>query len=436
MKKYLFTIIAIIIVFKTYSQGTGIGTATPNPSAMLDVQSTSKGLLMPRMTMAQRNLVASPATGLIIYQTDNTPGFYFYNGSGWVQISTGGATSYWSANGTHIFNNNIGNVGIGASNPQTPLHIYNASADEFIRLEGNNPYLGFRPTGGSLKTYVQGYGDDLLVGTAFGNPTGRIMFYNNNVTNMTILPNGNVGIGTITPGAPLSFPNLVGNKISFWRNDATHDFGIGINSGVMQLYTAGQDKIAFGWGNANAFTETVAIHSGTGLLIYPNLLGNKISFWRNGPNNDFGIGINSGVMQLYTAGQDKIAFGWGNANSFIERISFYTGTGQVGINTTNVAGYQLAVNGNVRAKEVVVETGWADYVFEKNYKRPSLTELETFIQLNKHLPNIPTAKEIEEKGLHVGDVQKRMMEKIEELTLYIIELKKEIDTLRSATNHK
>src|ERR1700752_5235543 len=124
MKKSFLSILCISSVINLFSQNTGIGTTTPNTSAMLDGQSTTKGLLMPRMTLAQRNVIASPATGLMVYQIDNTPGFYFYNGAGWVQVSTGGATSFWSQNGTHIFNNNTGNIGIGISNPQTPLHIY------------------------------------------------------------------------------------------------------------------------------------------------------------------------------------------------------------------------------------------------------------------------------------------------------------------------
>src|SRR4051794_1244748 len=61
----------------------GIGTTTPSASALLEIKSTKKGLLIPRMTLAQRNAIASPAKGLMIYQTDNTPGFYYYNGSGW-----------------------------------------------------------------------------------------------------------------------------------------------------------------------------------------------------------------------------------------------------------------------------------------------------------------------------------------------------------------
>jgi hypothetical protein len=112
-----------------------------------------------------------------------------------------------------------------------------------------------------------------------------------------------------------------------------------------------------------------------------------------------------------------------------------TATG-VGINTTNTAGYMLAVNGKIRSTELVVETGWADYVFDKNYDLRPLNEVEKFIQQNKHLPNIPSAAEIEKNGLPVGDMQKRMMEKIEELTLYVIELKKEIDHLKNKSNEK
>jgi hypothetical protein len=103
--------------------------------------------------------------------------------------------------------------------------------------------------------------------------------------------------------------------------------------------------------------------------------------------------------------------------------------GNVGIGTTNPT-YKLSVNGNIRSKEVVVETGWADYVFDETYPLRPLSEVADFIRLNKHLPNIPSAKEIEQNGLSLGETQKKMMEKIEELTLYIIELKKEMDELR------
>lgn len=93
--------------------------------------------------------------------------------------------------------------------------------------------------------------------------------------------------------------------------------------------------------------------------------------------------------------------------------------------------YKLEVNGTTRSKEVIVETGWADYVFEENYKLRSIDEMEAFVKANKHLPNIPKASDIETNGLKVGETNKAMMEKIEELALYIIQLKKEIDVLKA-----
>jgi hypothetical protein len=87
--------------------------AAPDGSAMLDIVSTSRGVLIPRLTQAQRP--STPATGLLIYQTDNTPGFYYYTGSGWVMISTGAGSSQWTATGNDIYNANSGGVGIGTA---------------------------------------------------------------------------------------------------------------------------------------------------------------------------------------------------------------------------------------------------------------------------------------------------------------------------------
>src|SRR5258707_13869528 len=69
----------------------GIGTLTPNASSLLDITSTTKGILIPRMTLTQRNAIVSPVTGLMIYQTNSTPGFYYYSGSAWVPVSRKGA---------------------------------------------------------------------------------------------------------------------------------------------------------------------------------------------------------------------------------------------------------------------------------------------------------------------------------------------------------
>ena len=111
--------------------------------------------------------------------------------------------------------------------------------------------------------------------------------------------------------------------------------------------------------------------------------------------------------------------------------------GQVGIGITSTAtlphtDYLLAVDGKIICEEARVEMSqdWPDYVFEDGYTLMPLDELEEEINALGHLPGIPSADVVEKDGLELGDMQRRMMEKIEELTLYIIDLKKEIDDLK------
>jgi hypothetical protein len=98
-------------------------------------------------------------------------------------------------------------------------------------------------------------------------------------------------------------------------------------------------------------------------------------------------------------------------------------------------GYRLYVNGGILTTKVKVanycSTSWADYVFANDYNLKPLSEVESFIKENKHLPNIPSATELEKEGLDLGIMQSLQMAKIEELTLYMIEMKKEIETLKT-----
>lgn len=91
---------------------------------------------------------------------------------------------------------------------------------------------------------------------------------------------------------------------------------------------------------------------------------------------------------------------------------------------------KLDVNGTIRSKEVKIEaTGWADFVFDKDYKLPSLSEVENHIKDKGHLPDIPSGKEVIDNGINVGDMQAKLLQKIEELTLYVIDQDKRIKAL-------
>ncbi|SHG88683.1 hypothetical protein SAMN04488109_2330 [Chryseolinea serpens] len=110
--------------------------------------------------------------------------------------------------------------------------------------------------------------------------------------------------------------------------------------------------------------------------------------------------------------------------------------GNLGIGIIDTKGYKLAVAGKMVAEEVVVKlrANWPDYVFESNYKMPSLFELNAYIQQNKHLPEMPSAAQVEKDGINTGEMNLLLLKKVEELTLYVIEQQKEIEALKSKVN--
>ena len=133
-----------------------------------------------------------------------------------------------------------------------------------------------------------------------------------------------------------------------------------------------------------------------------------------------------GEIELYGYEDSPSATGdclWTESGSNI-----HFSTGNVGIGTTNPT-HKLSVSGTIRAKEIIVDTGWADHVFEADYQIPSLEAVEQHIKRNKHLPGIPTAQEIAAKGVSLGEMQSLLLAKIEELTLHQIELNKRLRAL-------
>ena len=355
MKNLIFISLICLCSFTTYAQSVSINEdkSAPSPSALLDIKSTSKGLLIPRMSSGERTGIAAPAVGLLVYDNE-TASFWYYKAAGWTELVGGGGsgTNNWAASGSNIYNSNTGNVGIGTTAPSTKL-----------TLKTPINTAGWVHIGGA---------DSIIVGEGIGGVSAAIGTSTNHAFRLNTSGLGRVHIyplGEVVVGS-----------------NATSPFG---------KFTVETLNNSYG-----------ISHLGEGGNILATRMGGTSA----------GIGTFSPTnMRIFAGG--------------FSRIFISEATGNVGIGTDNPT-YKLSVLGNIHCTEAVVETGWADYVFEENYKLPLLSEVEKFILQYKHLPNIPSAKEVKTNGLNLGDTQKRMMEKIEELTLYLIENTKQLELLK------
>ncbi|MCX2495298.1 hypothetical protein OQX63_17540 [Pedobacter sp. PF22-3] len=157
----------------------------------------------------------------------------------------------------------------------------------------------------------------------------------------------------------------------------------------------------------------------------------ELSIYRlNRANNLSDLRVNIG--DDYGSGDDRFLIGttnWVDSKYYVHMV--VGADGKVGIGTETFGTERLAVNGNIRAKEVKVEaTGWPDFVFRKDYKISSLSDLDLYIKANKHLPGIPSAQEVAKNGIELGEMNKLLLQKIEELTLHMISQQKEINELK------
>ena len=215
---------------------------------------------------------------------------------------------------------------------------------------------------------------------------------------------GSVGIGTLTPNP--SFALDVNGTVN-----ASQIFATQLN--VTDLLIDGLEVQSSPWtinGNDLSYTAgsvEVSTLDATNLLL-------------NGTNVVSSPWTINGNDLSYTAG----TIGVSNLNA----------SGSVGIGTTNTQGYMLAVAGNVVAEAVKVELqgNWPDFVFEKEYDLLGLLETESFIKKHGHLPNVPSAEEIKQNGISLGEMDAKLLQKIEELTLHTIQQQKEIEDLKAA----
>ncbi len=299
---------------------------------------------------------------------------------------------YFDFNGT-VFRQD-GKVGLGVTTPVDKLtvdgniqiyHPDNQYYNSPSSLTLLNNALVFKHQHGNKNAEIRG-------AISPGKHTTGLVFrtkstYSTSLENrMIIHPDGNVGIGTTSPDTKL---HIEGSGVSIV--DATY-----------------QQQIKGTGTKAGLFLS----HSGNGGIIgYANLGSGGLS-------NTFYI----------TTGSAKI----GNGGFVMD------GSGNVGINTLSPE-EKLEVNGNAlidgelytkKVKVSVNPGNWPDYVFEDSYQLMEIGELEQYIKTKKHLPEVPSAAAIEKEGLDLGNMDATLLKKVEELTLYMIEMKKEIEVLK------
>ncbi|MGF7076999.1 hypothetical protein ABIC84_004963 [Mucilaginibacter sp. 3215] len=212
------------------------------------------------------------------------------------------------------------------------------------------------------------------------------------------------------------------------------------------------DIIGGGWGSNDKGTTTFYIANRGGLSVNQITQGGSsfgpgsLKIYQSGTTTSFYLAVNS-ASDYFAFAVKAYLFGYATT---AQQVSITTQTavpagtditssitvtpvlitdlnGNIGLNTSSPdPGYRLSVNGKIRAKEIRVETGWADYVFRKDYQLPSLSEVKKYIDQNRHLPEIPSEQQIAKEGLNVGEMNKLLMKKVEELTLYLIEKDKEL----------
>ncbi|QLE02012.1 hypothetical protein HX109_10770 [Galbibacter sp. BG1] len=267
--------------------------------------------------------------------------------------------------------------------------ILGSSEYKFLRFGNDAEYTsGFMWNKTNLN---YGDGDDFSIFTY----NNRDITFRTGTGNLIVFPTegGNMGVGTKNPLGKL---HLKGN-----------------------LYLDGNESVN-GWGKTRVHWKGHSLIFGT----LPGRYAHNLIELKPG-------GSTSG--ELYSSMEFYQAIGENNHEKRIRITSHssyptFFNAGNVGIGTEDPGSWKLAVNGKIRAKEIKVETvGWSDFVFEKDYNLPTLEEVDQHIKQKGHLKDIPSAKEVAENGIFLGKMDAKLLQKIEELTLYTIEQQKLIE---------
>ena len=285
----------------------------------------------------------------------------------------------------------MGRLGVGTTNPQATLHvnggIYGGESFGATLLKSTIGYVTIGTASNECKNMQFTtdrsqfrFNKPLLsqVG-AFGSTTNSLQLTTNDSVCMTI-QNGNVGIGVTNP------------------QEALH-----INGALRGCGSYG----------------SLLVKTTTGHLEFGPMDSGYIRFKTNmsGYHFDKTITLGNGTLSSAT----KMTF----KTNYTSNCMTLATNGNVGIGTTSPS-YKLDVAGTIRANEIIVNTTGADFVFAEDYKLRPLSEVKAFIQENKHLPEIKSAQEMQENGVGINELQTQLLQKIEELTLYILQQEEKI----------
>jgi hypothetical protein len=249
---------------------------------------------------------------------------------------------------------------------------------------------------------------------------------------------GNVGIGTTAPGTTM---DVVGTGRFTSVVNATSGTGTEVFYSGGAGYIQGYNRTASTFvpmniqGSSIGFSNTGIASTNPSMII----LGGKVGIGNTTPSAKLDVNGNVNTSSYMTSSLgfymnitgDGINNNIGNGYlSFrtknVDNRMIIDPNGNVGINTINTQGYQFAVNGSAIATSMTVKlyANWPDYVFNSSYKLLPLQDLKTYIDQHQHLPEVPSEQEVTSNGLNLGEMNKLLTKKIEELTLYLIEIDK------------
>jgi hypothetical protein len=272
-----------------------------------------------------------------------------------------------------------GNVGIGTNSPLWPLHVVTTgggsigsfqnttTANSWISVQNTTTWMNLGIGSALPHPYIYSNSGNLFIGADGGSPT----FFVNGMVN------GNIGIGTITPGARLHLVASNAGQMAFFQNTSSNNTCISVGNSATSMNLGVGSTLAHPY-----------IWSGSGsFYIGGDAINSPPTFFVNGMVN-----------------------------------------GSVGIGTLNTGTNKLAVEGTIASRKVIVTQAvpFPDYVFDTDYRLPSLNSLADYVKAYHHLPEVPTADSVARAGLDLGGNQVALLKKIEELTLYAIDANKMI----------